>query len=646
MKKPVGVPAKPESQRISEDFVQLVCARLEEDKRVRRRLPDWGRIHMDRQLPFLCVYRRPTRRNDAGTDQLLLGEAASLLASGLSPLQKDLSCLVRGIAGTLGRKFGSFLIIEIWSAWSERNSSKEEGAEPTPFFRVVLPKAGGLTSAIESLGSALGQITIQKRRAVVEIAEGHQVTPPGMRPLLSKSQAMELGAKVIGIEIKPVYQDVVTGQSLPLILRSIHRGLSRALRQGIFEFARSQTAHVPAHYHVFGRRAMVKAVWEVDKQLARIGDSFDFLLNVTPVNLGHAWAHFKKSRFARPPEFSYRPRSIDPTLTKRDLFNIPIERIEDPAIAEMFREKQEELDRKITMLIDRDTKHFLLGSLQVFGGVDSVTEKLARELLKRIPPRTRDDSKEGHVSSETFAERASAEMAEYRSLYSGFTATAMVRSDVSGLLVSRGNLLIGKSTTIPASRVEALLQHEVGTHLLTYYNGRAQPFRQLYTGLAGYDELQEGLAVLAEFLVGGLSRPRMRVLAARVLAVKHMIDGASFVDTYRTLDRELDFEQKTAFTIAMRVYRGGGLTKDAVYLRGLNRLMQHLAKGGKLEPLYVGKINAGHVPLVKELLWRKVLVPPPLRPRFLHGDGVASKLEALGNGLSPLDLIDERRMKE
>ena len=189
---------------------------------------------------------------------------------------------------------------------------------------------------------------------------------------------------------------------------------------------------------------------------------------------------------------------------KRELYSIPIERIEDPAIADLFRGKQEELDRKITMLADRDTGNFLHGSLQVFGGVDGSTEALARELLDKLPPRTRDDSKAGHVSAEAFAERASAEMARYHEHYPGFAATAIVRDDVSGLLVSHGNLLVGKATKVPVSRVDALLQHEVGTHLLTYYNGVAQPFRQLFTGLAGYDELQEGLAVLAEFLVGGV----------------------------------------------------------------------------------------------------------------------------------------------
>ena len=47
----------------------------------------------------------------------------------------------------------------------------------------------------------------------------------------------------------------------------------------------------------------------------------------------------------------------------------------------------------------------------------------------------------------------------------------------------------------------ALLHHEVGTHLVTHVNGTHQPIKVLGVGLAGYDETQEGLAVLAEYLV-------------------------------------------------------------------------------------------------------------------------------------------------
>jgi hypothetical protein len=114
--------------------------------------------------------------------------------------------------------------------------------------------------------------------------------------------------------------------------------------------------------------------------------------------------------------------------------------------------------------------------------------------------------------------------------------------------------------------------------VLTYFNGRAQPFRQLYSGLAGYEELQEGLAVLSEYLAGGFSRPRLRLLAARVIAVRRLIEGASFLETFRELDRQYEFSRYTAFTVTMRVYRAGGLTKDACYFKGLLRLLEALLR--------------------------------------------------------------------
>ena len=213
------------------------------------------------------------------------------------------------------------------------------------------------------------------------------------------------------------------------------------------------------------------------------------------------------------------------------------------------------------------------------------------------------------------------------------------------MLCSRGNLLIGKKVKIAKSRARALIQHEVGTHLLTYYNGRAQPFKQLYLGLAGYDELQEGLAVLSEYMVGGLSRPRMRLLAARVIAVRMLLDGASFIDTFRELTLKYEFDKRTAFTIVMRVFRGGGLTKDAVYMKGLVKLLRFLKEGGDLHNLYIGKFNIHHVGFIKELMWRNILQTPPLRPRYLDDPGVQLKLDDARSGLSPSDLIEKKSVR-
>jgi uncharacterized protein (TIGR02421 family) len=204
-----------------------------------------------------------------------------------------------------------------------------------------------------------------------------------------------------------------------------------------------------------------------------------------------------------------------------------------------------------------------------------------------------------------------------------------IRDDVPGLMVSKGHLLIGRTARVAKSRINATIQHEVGTHILTYYNGHSQPFRLLHTGSAGYEALQEGLAVLAEFLVGGLSRPRLRLLAGRVLAVDHLVRGAEFVETFRMLHDDHGFSQKTAYTIAMRVYRGGGLSKDMVYLRGLTGLLERLATGVPLPDLLIGKIAFDDMDVIEELVWRNVLKPATLLPAYLDDPKAQDRLQKI-----------------
>jgi uncharacterized protein (TIGR02421 family) len=185
-----------------------------------------------------------------------------------------------------------------------------------------------------------------------------------------------------------------------------------------------------------------------------------------------------------------------------------------------------------------------------------------------------------------------------------------------------------------------LLAHEVSTHLVTYFNGSMQSLAFLTTGLAGYDELQEGLALIAEYLVGGLTEGRLRLLAGRVIAVQRLTEGAGFVDIFRELRLEHGFADQTAFFIAMRVTRGGGLTKDAVYLRGLVRLLEYFREGKPIEPLFAGKFATRHLAFVRELTERELLKPPVWRPLFLDDADAGRRLEHLAGGRSVFDLCE------
>jgi len=376
---------------------------------------------------------------------------------------------------------------------------------------------------------------------------------------------------------------------------------------------------------------------EIDGRLTEIERSVNLLLNVTPVNAAEAWADFERSDFATAPTLRLRPLEFEPDLVRRDLYNLEIENVTDPALHTLFRTKRDEIVRQITALEDRDTSRFVYGSLQLYGGIAPPLASAAQALIETIPaqaPNTRS------VTAGAFAEAARAELDRYRAAYPDFSAQFEVRDDISELMVSFGRLLIPESAIFSADRVEPLLHHEVGTHVVTYQNGARQPLRLLTIGLPGYDETQEGLAVLAEYLTGGLDPRRLRVLAARVLAIGRMLDGAGFLEIFEWLRTQHRVPARTAWTIAIRVVVGGGSVHDAIYLRGITRLLEALAEGSSLDALFVGKLALDHIPLIQDLLDREVLQAPWIRPRWLDVPGAQERLDRLRAGASVMDLYE------
>ena len=592
---------------------------------VRQALPGDGTLYLDRPLPFLCVHRRTS---DAVASRLVTGQAAYLVAAP----SKEARGLAAALHHTTASSFDAGVTMEVWSA---------PAADTSPRFRLFAPETSGLAETLEAMEAALREIEIEGRTSEVERVSEAAPAPPGLPPLFPEDD--EALHNLIGLEVGAVYRDAATGAFFPGLFEQLRRALSEALKKTFHHFACTRTSLRPTGALALGPSHLSETIRDVDERLARIDSAFKFLLQITPVNTKAAWQAFQQSGFREEPAFQYRPLPINPEKLKRTLFNIPVERVEDPSLAWLFREKQEELDRKITMLRDRGTRAFFFGSLGLFGEVEPDLLRLAEEVLAQLPEHDYDYGDARHYGASAFAEIAADEFAPYRNRLAGFPAAAQIRDDLPpGLMVSQGRLLIGRETRIPSPRVDALLQHEVGTHMVTYFNGQAQPLRLLAGGLAKYEALQEGLAVLAEFLVGGLQVPRLRVLAARVLAAHDLTEGASFCDVFERLHEAHAFPPDVAFSITMRTFRGGGIIKDVIYLRGLHELMGYLQRGGALDPLFVGKMALHHLPILEELRARDLLQPVPLRPIYLDRPTTAARLDRVRSGLTLVDLIARR----
>jgi uncharacterized protein (TIGR02421 family) len=648
MMMPSDVPAGPEFADDPARFdaiAEAAIERLARNERVRRNLPGEGRLRIDRQLPFLCMYRSPAGKVDAGTRQLVTTEAAYLFGSGRAEYHRGLDRLCQRIISVMQEHFGTFLILEIWS---ESVGTAAGSTSAAPAFEVVAAEADAIPSTIDAMSQGLKNINVEGRQATVKTRTVRQVCPPGLRPLSHSCSAGSGGCCVLGVAVRPIYRQSSDGPVFPIILQAVRWQLAGALRRAIAQFTGLESDSDGVHYESLGPSSMVKAARLADQELSEVAESFDFLLQVTPTNSEQAWTEFSADGCSRAPTLYYRPLPYHPSLLKRRLFEIEIERIEDPTLAHIFWEKQEELDRQLTALRDIDTPRFLLTSQQLYGGADDDLVELAEAIFRHG---TGDggsadagdgsvDAGGSYLSVREFVERARDEIDYYHQKLNEFNASVEVCDSIAaGIMVSRDRLLIAENLRVRPARVEPLLHHEIGTHLLTYFNGRTQPFRQLYTGLAGYEELQEGLAIFAEYLCGGLTTSRMRTLAGRVLAVRSLTEGDTFLQTFQRLHEGYGICPRQAFVTTLRVHRGGGLTKDVIYLRGLRDVLAYLAAGHDMEPLYVGKFGLQHLPFVQELRRRGIIRPPSILPRFWQDEPVRRRLEAC-RGLTPQDLLE------
>jgi uncharacterized protein (TIGR02421 family) len=622
---------------LSAETIAEMIAQLSDGLVLRRQLPGGGRIHIDRLQPFVCVYRDPESHPDVGTADLLLGQASHILTSGAKQHHTWLKALVTALSQTIIETYGAVLILELWSAPDQPAATPHEARAPAR-FRIVAARHGVPDATIETLERTL--LTATAAKAVeFDISYRSGAAPPKLAPLLTAQEEERTDAFLLGLEVPPLYRDPETGKVMPAELRRFTGSLGRALRQTFYTFAHARAHYRPTHFEELGRRAMTRAVAVADEGLAEVGDSFDLLLHATPVNTEAAYHSFVESDCQDIPEFLYRPQTVDPGALKYALYKVPIERIEDPALYHLFASQRDELDRMITMIADRGTPLFLLESQQVFGCPDAALLATARGLLDALPP-TQDASAGKTVDATHFSHHAERELAHYRKAWPDLPARVEVREDVPGLMVSRGHFLVGHNAQIPYDRIEATLHHEIGTHILTYYNGLQQPLSQFHTGMPGYEETQEGLAVLSEYLSGGLTPSRLRLIGGRVVAVDSIVQGADFIETFQLLHDMHGFGRRAAFTIAMRVHRGGGLTKDAVYLRGLIGVLDHLAAGHAFADLMLGKIALEHIEIVEELRWRRVVSPGPLKPRYLNDPSAAERLAGLPSGKNLLALVD------
>ncbi|MGL1605539.1 flavohemoglobin expression-modulating QEGLA motif protein [Vibrio parahaemolyticus] len=341
----------------------------------------------------------------------------------------------------------------------------------------------------------------------------------------------------------------------------------------------------------------------IDENLTQLVTDIDILSSVNPLNYAQERERFISNKYSQEPNFQYQKAPLDTHQSKRRLYELPLEHIEDTQLQKLYEDVIQSYADKLDQVNTIGTQEFLYNSLRYYGE-PSAKDIANAHFILHLP--TEEKSKPEHDS------RSIAHFMQSFADKNGYECEIQILDGMlANALVSGSRVKINSAAHITTDELEALAHHEMGVHLLTTLNGRQQPLKVLSLGCPANTNTQEGLAILCEYLSGHFSIKRLRTLALRVLAVESMIKERDFRHTFMLLKEQYKASDVQAFTITSRVYRGGGLTKDYLYLRGFREVLNAYDKlGNDFSLLLCGKTELKYFDLIRSLVNKGIFTQP------------------------------------
>ncbi|NNC36520.1 MAG: DUF1704 domain-containing protein [Hyphomonadaceae bacterium] len=344
---------------------------------------------------------------------------------------------------------------------------------------------------------------------------------------------------------------------------------------------------------------------------------------------------FVKSGASKLPDVEY-PK-FDGSKSRRYLEKARVIGQGDHPVFAWLMRVADKLELAGAMLEHTGTPEFYAHSKKLYGTPDALlldkktkTINLARHMDATLADLDFDKlvlgGEEVELSACEFSEMLGDKLAKH---FNG-NAPKIVMSDNLSAKVLAGSrrIRVRKDATFAPMDVHQLLQHEALVHTATALNGKAQDdFEILGAAHAGTTEIQEGLAVFAEFISGAMDPVRFRRLVDRVIAIQMSVEGADFIEVYKYFVGQNE-EPYQAFEDTRRVFRGGVLTggapftKDGVYLNGLLRVhnfmrsVVSLNRADLVRLLFVGKLDLEDVPALANLAANGKIKPAGFLPRW------------------------------
>ena len=416
---------------------------------------------------------------------------------------------------------------------------------------------------------------------------------------------------VLATEVKKIYCDEENGEVYPLIIEKLAGHFKKGILNTAAFFTRHNTSLVFHKNNKLLSSELDKDLLKVDKRLFHVARTFEILNYVNPVNIDQARKDFFKSKYKRNPVFKYKQLSLNPFEFKRELYNIPVEDIHDISIRLLYQDVIDSYADKVDIISSIGTGRFLYNSLRYFGepGVDDIDN--ARYIMHCSA--TADEPEILNLDSNAVAGYFSQEIQKY-----GFECKLEITRNIIAkvlILNTRKTIRIRKDAMFSDKTLHALTEHEVGVHMLTTINSRLHPLNIFRLGTPVNTHTQEGLAILSEYLSGNMSVKRLQILALRVLVIEMMLRGYDFSQTFHAIMDVGDLNETQAFYITARIFRGGGFTKDYLYLTGFRDVLKYYKQNNDLTSLLVGKTSLQYKNLITEMIDRKLITTPRFKTR-------------------------------
>ncbi|WP_460218980.1 flavohemoglobin expression-modulating QEGLA motif protein [Psychroserpens sp. MEBiC05023] len=348
-------------------------------------------------------------------------------------------------------------------------------------------------------------------------------------------------------------------------------------------------------------------LFDIDANLNRLVKSIEVLNYINPLNIEREKKQFFSSKYTYDPVFKYPKIKFNGYKLHRLFFSQRLERIQDDDIRQLYEDVIYEYSGLIECIetINQGRK-FYFNSLKSFGTPTERDIDNAKFILRF------DDS---DFDEEMLPIYSASDAVDYFEEYSkryDFKYHIKLSTNLSAAAMVLNNtqtLVLRKNHKFSKNQLKVLTNHEIGVHMVTTFNGLEQPLKVFSNGFPNNVETQEGLAVYSEYMSGCLTMKRLKELAYRVIAVDTLNKGYSFADTFDLLFSQYKLNRDKAFSITLRVHRGGGFTKDHQYLCGIKRVYNYAKAEGDLNVLLTGKVTLDYIDTIKKLQTKGLAIP-------------------------------------